>query len=82
MTSSRETVFASVRRALGVTSREAPRRQEVEARLAGHPAGLVPARAQMPLEARLALFRDMVLAAAATIDHLPSADAVPGAIAA
>ena len=48
MTSSRDTVFASVRRALGVTSREAPRRQEVEARLGGHPAGLVPARAQMP----------------------------------
>lgn len=82
MTSSRDTVFASVRRALGVTSREAPRRQEVETRLAGHPAGLVPARAQMPAAARLALFRDMVVAAAASIDHLPSADAVPEAIAA
>lgn len=82
MTSSRDTVFASVRRALGVTSREAPRRQEVEARLGGHPAGLVPARAQMPAAARLALFRDMVIAAAASIDHLSSAAAVPEAVAA
>ncbi|MFG1379532.1 lactate utilization protein C [Xanthobacter autotrophicus] len=80
MTSSRDTVFASVRRALGVTSQEAPRRQEVDGRLAGHPRGLVPARAQIPAAARLALFKDMVVAAAASIDHLPSADDVPGAV--
>ena len=82
MTSSRDTVFASVRRALGVTSQEAPRRQEVDGRLAGHPRGLVPARAQLPAAERLALFKDMVVAAAASIDHLPSADDVPGAVAA
>lgn len=82
MTSSRDTVFASVRRALGVTSQEAPRRQEVDGRLAGHPRGMVPARAQLPAVERLALFKDMVVAAAATIDHLPSADDVPGAVAA
>ncbi|MDI4656867.1 LutC/YkgG family protein [Xanthobacter autotrophicus] len=81
MTSSRDTVFASVRRALGVTSQEAPRRQEADGRLAGHPRGLVPARAQLPAAARLALFKDMVVAAAASIDHLPSADDVPGAVA-
>lgn len=82
MTSSRDTVFASVRRSLGVTSQEAPRRQEVADRLAGHPQGLVPARARRPEAERLALFRDMVIAAAATIDHLPSAAEVPAAVAA
>ncbi|MDQ0507180.1 LutC/YkgG family protein [Xanthobacter agilis] len=82
MTGSRETVLASVRRALGVTSREAPRRQEVADRLKGHPAGVIPARGQLPPSERIALFKDMVLAAAASLDHLPSMDEVPGAIAA
>lgn len=82
MTSSRDTVLASVRRALGVTSKEAPRRQEVADRLAGHPAGVVPARGQLPAGERLALFKEMVLAAAATLDHLPTDAQVPGAIAA
>lgn len=79
---SRETVYASVRRALGVTSKEAPRRQEVADRLAGHPAGVIPARAQRPPLERLDLFKEMVLAAAASLDHLPSDAEVPGAIAA
>ncbi|QRG08103.1 lactate utilization protein [Xanthobacter dioxanivorans] len=82
MTSSRDTVFASVRRALGVTSREAPRLQEVGDRIAGHPRGLVPARAQVPPAECIALFKEMVLAAAASIDHLPSANQVPAAVAA
>lgn len=82
MTSSRDVVFASVRRALGVSSTEAPRRQEVSDRLAGHPRGLVPARGQIPVAARITLFKDMVVAAAASIDHLSSAAAVPSAVAA
>lgn len=80
--SSRDTVLASVRRALGVTSREAPRRQEVEARLASHPAGVIPARAQLPPAERLELFKAMALGAASSLDHLASAAEVPGAIAA
>ncbi len=79
--SSRDTVFASVRRALGVTSKEAPRRQEVADRIAGHPRGVIPARAELPPAERLVLFKDMVLAAAGTLDHLPAADGVPAAIA-
>lgn len=82
MTSSRDTVFASVRRALGVTSKEAPRRQEVESRLVAHPRGVVPARAQLPAAGRLALFTDMALAAAASLDHVASIAEVPGVIAA
>lgn len=79
---SRDTVLASVRRSLGVTSKEAPRRQEVEARLKAHPAGIVPARGQLAPAERLALFKQMVVASAATLDHLPSTGEVPGAIAA
>lgn len=79
--SSRDTVLASIRRSLGVTGTEAPRRQAVDDRIAGHPAGVIPARGQLPPAERLALFKSMVLAAAATLDHLPSAAAVPAAIA-
>ncbi|WP_454918935.1 LutC/YkgG family protein [Xanthobacter sediminis] len=82
MSSSRDTVLASVRRALGVTSREAPRRQEVADRLKSHPAGVVPARGQLPPAGRVALFKEMAAAAAASLDHLPSLEEVPGAIAA
>ncbi|MDE1571032.1 LutC/YkgG family protein [Aquabacter sp. P-9] len=79
--SSRDTVLASIRRSLGVSGTEAPRRQAVDDRIAGHPAGVIPARGQLPPAERLALFKSMVLAAAATLDHLPSTEAVPGAIA-
>ena len=82
MTSSRDTVIASIRRALGVTSQEAPRRFEVGQRLAVHPRGVVPARAQLPPAERIALFKEMALAAAASVDHLATTDAVPSAIAA
>lgn len=82
MTTSRDIVFGSVRRALGVSSKEAPRLREVADRLSSHPMGVVPARAQLPPAERLALFSDMVRAAAASLDHLPSREEVPGAIAA
>lgn len=79
--SSRDTVLASVRRALGVTGREAPRRQEVDDRIAGHPRGVIPARTDLPPAERLELFKQMVAAAFGTVDHLPDISAVPGAIA-
>ncbi|WP_029005947.1 LutC/YkgG family protein [Azorhizobium doebereinerae] len=80
--SSRDVVFASVRRALGVNGAEAPRRQAVADRIAGHPEGVIPARAQLPADEQIALFKAMVEAAAATLVHLPDAAAVPGAVAA
>ncbi|MGU3494520.1 lactate utilization protein C [Xanthobacteraceae bacterium A53D] len=80
--SSRDVLFASVRQALGVTGAEAPRRQAVSDRIAGHPQGVVPARAQIAPDARLALFKQMAVEAAATLDHLRDAAAMPAAIAA
>lgn len=79
---SRALVFGAIRRSLGVTSQEAPRRVEVADRIAGHPAGVIPARAQLPPAARLDLFKEMVVAAAGSLVHLATADEVPEAVAA
>jgi L-lactate dehydrogenase complex protein LldG len=43
----RDIILATVRRSLGVTGEEAPRRLEVATRLAGHPSGIVPQRGQL-----------------------------------
>jgi L-lactate dehydrogenase complex protein LldG len=53
---SREAIFASLRRSLGVHGDEAPRRFEVEARLKQAPTGVIPKRGQGDLPARLATF--------------------------
>jgi L-lactate dehydrogenase complex protein LldG len=76
----RDTILASIRRSLGVSGQEAPRRQAVADRLEEHPRGVVPARGQLPQPDRLALFRAMVEAAAGTIEEVATAD-VPGAVA-
>jgi L-lactate dehydrogenase complex protein LldG len=82
LVSARDLIFGSIRRSLGVSGHEAPRRKAVDDRLAQHPQGLVPARGQLPPKERLALFRAMVEAAAGSIEDIPDAAAVPTAIAA
>src|ERR1051326_9610314 len=77
-----ETILAWIRRALGVTAREAPRRKAVEDRLREHPEGVVPARGKLGGQARAELFRKMVEAAAGSIEEVPRAADVPGAVAA
>lgn len=81
-TSARDTILASIRRSLGVTGQEAPRRMAVADRLKEHPQGVVPARGQLAAPARLELFRRMVEAAAGTIEDIPRVADVPGAVAA
>lgn len=78
----RETIFATIRRSLGVRGDEAPRRLAVAARLAGHPAGIVPARGQLAPAARLDLFATMVEGAAATVERVAVPDDIPAAVAA
>jgi L-lactate dehydrogenase complex protein LldG len=80
--SSRDLILASIRRSLGVSGHEAPRRKAVDDRLAQHPAGIVPARGQLGAKERLALFRAMVEAAAGSIETIADAGDVPAAIAA
>lgn len=78
----RDLIFRSIRRSLGVAGTEAPRRAVVAERLAQHPPGLIPKRGHLPPRARLDLFREMVEAAAGTVEEIPRADDVPGAVAA
>ncbi len=78
----RDLIFATLRRSLGVTGTEAPRRAAVAARLAGHPRGVVPARGQLPPQERLGLFARMLEAASATTERVPAATDIPAAVAA
>jgi L-lactate dehydrogenase complex protein LldG len=78
----RDITLATVRRSLGVTGADAPRRLEVATRLAGHPAGIVPQRGQLPPAARLDLFVRMVEAAAGTVERIADPGGIPSAIAA
>lgn len=80
--SSRDTVFASIRRSLGVTGEERPRRDAVAERMARHPKGLLPKRGQVEGAERLALFAAMVEASGASFARLERADDIPGAVAA
>jgi L-lactate dehydrogenase complex protein LldG len=78
----RDVILASVRRSLGVTGAEAPRRLEVATRLAGHPPGVVPKRGQLPPAERSSLFVSMVEAAAGTAEWTPDPAGIPAAVAA
>jgi L-lactate dehydrogenase complex protein LldG len=77
----RQDVLASIRRSLGVTGQEGPRRVAVEGRLAAAPQGVIPARGQIELEARVALFCKQAQAAAATVALVDGPDAVPAEVA-
>ena len=82
MTSARETLFASIRKSLGVTGDEPARRAAVAERIASHPRGVIPARGQVPDAERVRLFAQMAEAANGTAEILSSSDDVPSAIAA
>ncbi len=78
----RDLIFGSIRRSLGVSGKEATRRKTVADRLAQHPAGLVPARGQLAAKERVALFRTMVEAASGSVDEIADAADVPSTVAA
>jgi L-lactate dehydrogenase complex protein LldG len=78
----RDIILATVRRSLGVTGAEAPRRLEVATRLAGHPPGVVPARGRLPPADKVDLFVSMVQAAAGTVERADHAADIPAAVAA
>jgi L-lactate dehydrogenase complex protein LldG len=78
----RDTILASIRRSLGVTGAEEPRREAVADRLKTHPRGVVPARGQRAPPARAELFRTMVEFANGTVEEIARADDVPAAVSA
>ncbi len=79
--SAREEIFSAVRRSLGVSGQEQPRREAVNERIAKAPRGIVPERGQLSGEALLALFEEQAKATLATIDRVKDRAAVPDAIA-
>ena len=78
--SAREEIFSAVRRSLGVSGQEQPRREAVNERIAKAPRGIVPERGQLSGEALLALFEEQAKATLATIDRVKDRAAVPDAI--
>ncbi|MFL6934475.1 MAG: lactate utilization protein C [Xanthobacteraceae bacterium] len=80
--SARDTVLSSIRRSLGVSGREAPRRAAVTDRLTRHPAGIVPARGQLGPKERRDLFRSMMELASGTVEEVADIGDVPAAVAA
>jgi L-lactate dehydrogenase complex protein LldG len=78
----RDTLFASIRKSLGVTGQEPTRRAAVAERIGNHPRGVIPRRGQLPPQERAKLFADMVVAANGTVATLPSAADVPAVVSA
>jgi L-lactate dehydrogenase complex protein LldG len=79
--SAREAIVANIRRSLGVTGAEEPRRFEVETRLARAPAGVVPKRGQGDAETRAATFRAEAARAAASLAEVGTLADVPEEVA-
>ncbi len=81
MTSARDDVFANIRRSLGVTGQEAPRKTAVADRLERAPKGLIPQRGQVSGAERIALFRAQAEMVSATVDEVDSIADAPAAVA-
>lgn len=81
MTTSRDLILSTIRRSLSVTGTEPTRLDIVQQRLARAPAGLIPARGQLPPAEQVALFVKMAEAVTATVQRVADLDAVPAAVA-
>ena len=79
--SARETILRKVRASLKNGADEASRRTLVTDRLQRAPEGLIPARAQLPEAARIALFIQKARELVATVQKVASIDDVPKAVA-
>lgn len=81
MTSPRDDILRSIRRSLGVAGGEAPRRTAVAERLDKAPKGVIPALAQGDAAHRLALFREKLAAASASVASIAHVSDAPAEIA-
>ncbi len=79
--SAREAIIANIRRSLGVTGAEEPRRFEVETRMARAPAGVVPKRGQGDAGTRVATFKAEAARAAASLAEVATLADVPEEVA-
>lgn len=81
MSEGRRETMAGIRRALGVTGAERPRRDAVASRLAQKPLGVIPARGQLAEADRVALFRHQAEKAHATVSVVAAPAEVPDEVA-
>jgi L-lactate dehydrogenase complex protein LldG len=79
--SARNDILSNIRRSLGVTGTEAPRRSAVAQRLEQTPRGPIPTRGQGSAAARMATFITEATRVSATVVVLDNAQAVPTEIA-
>ncbi len=80
--SARDDILANVRRSLGVSGSDGPRRACVDARLAAHAPGIAPQRGQGDAAARLAMFVEQAQAVATSIARVSNIADAPAQIAA
>lgn len=78
---SRSAILGRVRNALKSDRPDSEREAEVSARLENAKPGLIPARGQLPLPERIALFRDLAEKSSATLAQLDAASSVPQEVA-
>jgi L-lactate dehydrogenase complex protein LldG len=78
--STRDVVLNSIRRSLGVSGSEAPRRTVVDERLARHPRGLVPERGNTPAKRRVKMFGELLAEAHGTVQEVASPEEIPAAV--
>ncbi len=79
--SAREDILSNIRRSLGVTGREAPRKAAVEERLRAAPRGVVPARGRLSGGALVDLFRAEAERVAASVAEVSQAQDIVGEVA-
>ena len=80
--SARETVMGKIRAAMGVSGPDEARKATVAARLRETPAGVIPARAQLPREGQLELFCAMAVQFGATVTRVSDYQKVPAEVSA
>lgn len=78
--SARDKILSRIRQNLGRGPLEGAARQEQEDYLAAHRQNIIPKRAQVDYEKRLALFQDYAEELKATVDKVASLDEVPESI--
>jgi L-lactate dehydrogenase complex protein LldG len=81
MSDSRTAVLGNIRRALKRSEPSAEQRQQAANRIGAAATNLLPARAQLPPTAQVALFQQMAEEAAATVARVSDRSEIPGAIA-
>ena len=77
--SARDVILSKVRKSLGA-GEDSQRLDAVWARMMNAPPGVVPARGQLDADARVKLFCEMAVGAAASVIRVAGDNAVPGAV--